>query len=126
MLKIQPDNPVALNNIAYTSADNDKDLDQALSYAQLAQKKSPNDLNIEDTIGLIYYKKGVYDESSRLFSELVSKAPDKATFHLHLAMALYKKGNKPQARRELDAARRYSPSTREQEQIKDLMSKIGT
>jgi len=44
---------------------------------------------------------------------------------LHLAMALLKKGDKPQARHELDAARRNRPTNREQDQIKDLMSKIG-
>ena len=51
--------------------------------------------------------------------------PNNPTFHLHLAMALYKKGDKPQARRELDAARKNRPTNREQDQIKDLMSKIG-
>jgi len=125
VLKVQPDDPVALNNLAYYDADNDKDLDTALSYAQRAQKQSPQNLNIEDTIGLIYYKKNLLDESSRLFTELVTKVPNNPTFHLHLAMALYKKGDKPQARRELDAARRNRPTNREQDQIKDLMSKIG-
>jgi tetratricopeptide (TPR) repeat protein len=125
VLKVQPDDPVALNNLAYYNADNDKDLDRALSYAQRAQKQNPQNLNIEDTIGLIYYKKNLLDESSRLFTELVNKVPSNATFHLHLAMALYKKGDKPQARRELDAARRNRPNSREQDQIKDLMSKIG-
>jgi tetratricopeptide (TPR) repeat protein len=125
VLKVQPDDPVALNNLAYYNADNDRDLDTALSYAQRAQKKNPQNLNIEDTIGLIYYKKNLLDESSRLFAELVSKMPNNPTFHLHLAMALYKKGDKPQARRELDAARKNRPTNREQDQIKDLMSKIG-
>jgi len=125
ILKLEPDDPVALNNLAYYNADHDKDLDTALSYAQRAQKKNPQDLNIEDTIGLIYYKKDLLDESSRLFTELVTKAPNSATFHLHLAMALLKKGDKPQARHELDAARRNRPTNREQDQIKDLMSKIG-
>lgn len=125
ILKFQPDDPVALNNIAYYNADNDRDLDTALSYAQRAQKKNPQDLNIVDTIGLIYYKKDLLDESSRLFTELVTKEPKNPTYHLHLAMTLYKKGDKPQARRELETARHLSPNNREQNQIKDLMSKIG-
>lgn len=125
VLKLQPDDPVALNNLAYYDADNDKDLDTALGYAQRAQKKSPQNLNIVDTIGLIYYKKNLLDESSRLFSELVTKNPTNATFHLHLAMALYKKGDKLQARHELDKARQNRPTNREQNQINDLMSKIG-
>jgi tetratricopeptide (TPR) repeat protein len=125
ILKDQPDNPIALNNLAYFDADNDRDLDKALSYAQLAQKKSPHDVNISDTLGLIYFKKGLVEESSRLFADLVNRAPNNATYHLHLAMALYKKGDKLQARRELEAASKNRPTARDQEQIKDLMSKIG-
>jgi tetratricopeptide (TPR) repeat protein len=125
VLKFEPDNPVALNNLAYEKADSGRDLDVALSYVQKARLKSPQDPNIIDTLGLIYYKRDLIDDSIRLFSEIVNRSPGNATFHLHYAMALYKKGDKVQAKKELDLARRYRPSDREQNQINELFSKIG-
>ena len=125
VLKIDPDNPVALNNVAYAKADSGVDLDQALALAQKARSKAPQDTNILDTLGLVYFKKGLIDDSVRMFSELVARDPANATYHLHLGMALYKKGDVSRARRELDAAQRGRPSGKEQAQIKDLLAKIG-
>jgi len=39
ILKIQPDHPVALNNLAYIKAEEGVDLDQALTMAQRALQK---------------------------------------------------------------------------------------
>lgn len=125
VLKLDPENPVALNNVAYAKADAGSDLDQALSLAKKAQAKAPQDVSINDTLGLIFLKKGLTDDSLRLFGELAAREPDNATFHLHLAMALYQKGNSVQARRELESARKGRPTDREQSQIKELLAKIG-
>lgn len=125
ILKIQPDNAVALNNMAFAKADAGTDLDRAQTFAERARQKAPTDPNIEDTLGLIYFKKDAVDPSIQTFTELVRKYPDNPTYHLHLAMALLKKGDRPQARRELDQAQRHSPSDREQAQIRDLRTKIG-
>jgi Flp pilus assembly protein TadD len=125
VLKIEPDNTVALNNLAYAKANDGVDLDQALTYAQRARTKSPSDLNVMDTLGLIYLRKNLTDDSLRMLQELVGKVPDSATFHLHYAMALYQKGNKPEAKKELDLALHHKPSDQESQQIKELMQKIG-
>jgi len=124
-LKIRPDDPTALNNLAYLKADDGVDLDQALAYAQRAQNKMPNDLNVRDTVALIYVKKNLTDDSLRMLRELVTQKPDSPTFHLHLAMALYQKGDRPTAKKELEAALRNKPSEREQSEIKQLMAKVG-
>jgi len=124
-LKIRPDDPTALNNLAYMKADDGVDLDQALAFAQRAQNKLPNDLNVRDTVALIYVKKNFTDDSVRMLRELVSQKPESATFHLHLAMALYQKGDRPTAKKELEAAMRNKPSEKEQGEIKQLMDKVG-
>jgi Flp pilus assembly protein TadD len=124
-LKIRPDDPTALNNLAYLKADDGVDLDQALAYAQRAQDKMPNDLNVRDTVALIYVKKNLTDDSLRMLRELVNQRPESPTFHLHLAMALYQKGDRPTAKKELEAALRNKPSEREQSEIKQLMAKVG-
>jgi tetratricopeptide (TPR) repeat protein len=124
-LKIRPDDPTALNNLAYLKADDGVDLDQALAFAQRAQDKLPNDLNVRDTVALIYVKKNLTDDSLRMLRELVSQRPNSPTFHLHLAMALYQKGDRPTAKKELEAAMRNKPSEKEQGEIKQLMAKVG-
>ena len=124
-LKIRPDDPTALNNLAYLKANEGVDLDQALVFAHRAQDKLPNDLNVRDTVALIYVKKNLTDDSLRMLRELVNQKPDSPTFHLHLAMALYQKGDRPTAKKELEAALRNKPSEKEQSEIKQLMAKVG-
>jgi tetratricopeptide (TPR) repeat protein len=124
-LKLRPDDPTALNNLAYLKADDGVDLDQALAFAQRAQNKLPDDLNVRDTVALIYVKKNLTEDSLRMLRELVNKRPDSATFHLHLAMALYQKGDRPTAKKELEAAMRNKPTEKEQGEIKQLMAKVG-
>ena len=125
VLKINPDQYQALNNLAYLKADAGVDLDQALTFAQRAEQANPNNLDVRDTVGFIYYRKNLTDDSIRMLKELVAQRPDRATFHLHLAMAYFQKGDKGQAKRELDAASRYAPSEKEQARIKELSAKIG-
>ena len=125
VIKLQPDNVEALNNLAYLKADNGIDLDQALAYAQRAQQKRPNDPNVVDTLALIYIRKNLTDDSLRMLRELVTKNPDNPVFHLHLALALYQKGDRPEAKKELESALRNKPSEREQGKIKELLAKVG-
>jgi predicted Zn-dependent protease len=76
-------------------------------------------------VALIYIRKNLTDDSLRLLHDLVSQMPDNPTFHLHLAMALYQKGDRPLAKRELQTALRNKPSEREQSEIKQLLAKVG-
>ena len=125
VLKIQPDNPAALNNLAYSMADQGVDLDKALSYAERARAKMPNDPDVTDTIGLIFLRKNQINESARLLGDLVSRSPNRATYHLHYATALYQKGDKAAARKELDAATRTGPNDKEKLQIQLLREKLS-
>ncbi len=125
ILKLQPDNGVALNNLAFMMAESGNDLDQALTLVQRAKQKMPNDANVADTMGWIYIKKGLSDDAIRIYRELVQKNPTHVTWRLHLARALYQKGDKLQARKELEACAKNRPNRSEEAEIKDLMGKIG-
>jgi len=125
VIKLEPDNVEALNNLAYLKADGGVDLDQALAYAKQAQQKRPTDPNVMDTVALIYIRKNLTEDSLRLLRDLVSQKPENPTFHLHLAMALYQKGYRPLAKKELETALRNKPSEREQIEIKQLLAKVG-
>lgn len=124
-LKLQPDNPVALNNLAYIMAEEGRDLDQALTYAQRAKQKLPSNVDIADTLGWVYIKKNLSDNAIEIFRDLTAKNPQNATFRYHLALALVQKGDKGQARRELDAALRAKPEKPVEDKIRELMSRIS-
>lgn len=125
VIRLQPDNPMALNNLAFIKAEEGTDLDQALSYAQRAKQKVPQDPNISDTLGWIYIKKNLSDDAVRLFRELVTKNPTNATYRYHLAMALFQKGDRPSAKQECQGALKSNPSKEEQLKIKELIAKLG-
>ena len=125
ILKLQPDNAVALNNVAYMMAETGGDLDQALAYAQRARQKAPDNQSIADTLGWIYIKKNLSDDAIRIFNGLVAQSPNVSTYRYHLAMALFQKGNKAEAKKELQTAMQKSPSRDEATKIKELMSRIG-
>jgi putative PEP-CTERM system TPR-repeat lipoprotein len=125
VLKSQPDNPVALNNLAYALAEEGKDLDQALTYAQRAKQKLPNSDDVADTLGWIYIKKNLSDNAIQIFRGLVNKQPKNATFHYHLGMALYQKGDKVKAKQSLQTALTFKPSADEEAKIKELLAKAG-
>jgi tetratricopeptide (TPR) repeat protein len=124
ILKIQPDAPVALNNLAYQKAEEGVDLDQALTMAQRAVQKVPNSMDMADTLGWIYIKKNLSDDAVRVFHDLVQKDPKNPTFHYHYGMALLQKGDKPSAKKELEKAMQENPSKDQSQKIQDLLRKI--
>jgi tetratricopeptide (TPR) repeat protein len=124
-LKLDPENAQAMNNLAYLKAQEQVDLDRALSLAERARKKLPDNIDVQDTLALIYVRKNLTDEALRMERELVGKRPNNPIYHYHLALALYQKGDKPGAKRELSTALSLKPSSADQLRIRELMGKIG-
>lgn len=125
ILKIHPDDPVALNNLAYAKAEEGVDLDQALTMAQHAVQVAPNSPELKDTLGWIYIKRNLPDDAIRIFRDLVAASPAMAVFHYHYAMALSQKGDRAGARRELEAALQDKPSRDDEQKIRDLLQKVS-
>ena len=124
-LKLDPNNGVALNNLAFLMAENGGDLDDALTKAQKAKQLLPNLSEISDTLGWIYLKKNLSDNAIEIFKDLVSKQPSQSTFHYHLAMALSQKGDKPRAMEQLKEALKYNPPKDEKDKIQQMISRLG-
>jgi tetratricopeptide (TPR) repeat protein len=103
-LDINPDFAPAANNLAFILADQDKDIDEALQLARLAKEKLPDDPNIMDTLGWVYYKKGFYDLAIGEFSDSLTKLSENAVVNYHLGMAYFKKGDTASARDQLEKA----------------------
>lgn len=125
ILKLQPDHPIALNNLAYMMAQDGQNLDEALKLAERAKQKLPDNPDVSDTLGWIYIKKNLSDNAIQLYRDLIAKQPEKSTFRYHLGMALYQKGDKLQAKKELQVALQKKPSKEEEAKIRELMGKLG-
>jgi tetratricopeptide (TPR) repeat protein len=125
VLKLNPDHPVALNNLAYRMAEAGADLDRALELARRARQRMPDNADIADTLGFVYLKKKLAGPAVEMFRESVKRAPNNPTYRLHLATALAEQGDKVSARRELEAALQAKPSKDDEAKIRELMQKLG-
>ena len=103
-LEINPEFAPAANNLAFILADQDKDIDEALQLARMAKEKLPDDPNVMDTLGWVYYKKGLYDSAIGEFSDSLTKLADNPVVNYHLGMAYYKKGDTAKAKEQLEKA----------------------
>ena len=65
-LEIEPETAIAANNLAWLlAATGEKNLDEALQLAQTTVEKNPNTPGYYDTLGWIYFKKGLYSRGGR-------------------------------------------------------------
>ena len=124
-LRIDPRNGVALNNLAYLLAENNGDLEMALTYAQRSKQLLPQLNEIADTLGWIYLKKGLTDSAIEQFRDIVTKQPGHSTYRYHLGMAYAQKGDRLKAIQELNGALKNSPPKDEADKIKQLLGKLG-
>ena len=99
-----------MNNLAFLLVENGGQPDEALKLAQKAVQKEPGQPNFSDTLGWIYFKKGMVDASLQVFRNLVKRNPENPTFHYHLGMALRKSGDKATANKEFQLALSQKPS----------------
>ena len=124
-LKLDPNNAVVLNNLAFLLAETGGNLDDALTQAQRAKQLLPNLLEISDTLGWIYLKKGLPDNAIEVFKDLVSKESSISTYHFHLGMAYKQKGDKTKALDQFREALKYNPAKDEKDNIQRLIASLG-
>ena len=125
VLKLAPDNAIALNNLAYLKAEKGIDLDSALALAQKAAQAAKNSPEIEDTLGWAYLKKNQPDQAIEAFRTALQAAPNNPKFHYHLGLALLPIGERDAAIQELRTALSELPSTDDEKEIRKLLDKIA-
>lgn len=98
---------VALNDLAYMLSKDDPN--EALKYAQRAGELAPDSPAVQDTLGWVYYCKGIYEPAIRCLKTAVEKdATPRRKYHL--AMAYLKAGNQDLGQRMLKAALEADPT----------------
>jgi tetratricopeptide (TPR) repeat protein len=104
VLTLDPRAVVAANNLAYTYASAGHSLDVALSLAQTAKVGRPDDPDVNDTLGWIYYKRNLPTMAIEPLELSVRKNPGHATYQYHLGMAYLSSGDKIRGRATLQKA----------------------
>ena len=123
-LKIDSTDPLAANNMAWILSEYDGNLDRALSLAQIAKQKLPDALNVNDTLGRIYYRKNLFGLAIPLLKECVDKAPQNAAYHYHLGMAYLKSGQTDKAKALLGKALQLNPGFPGAEEARKSMATL--
>jgi tetratricopeptide (TPR) repeat protein len=108
----------AANNLAWLYALYGKgNLDEAVRLAQSAVQANPEVPSFADTLGWVYYKKGLYAAATEQLKKAVTVDETAArrnnlsptpTYRYHLGAALAAKGDKAGARREIENALRLA------------------
>jgi tetratricopeptide (TPR) repeat protein len=112
-LAIDGNAPVPANNLAWLMAETGGNLDVALQLAQTAKKGLPDAAEVDDTLGWIYYKKGLTPLAIQSFTISVEKDPKNATYHYHLGLAYVGNHESERARKALEQALSLKPSAEE-------------
>ena len=129
-LEIRVNNPLAANNLAYLMVQTGDNLDTALSLAQAARRGMSESPNAADTLGWVYYQKGVYRSAIDLFEESLklaekAKQPENPTVQYHLGLAYNKTGDFDQAKQHLQRVLKINPQYPAAEEVKKLLTQIG-
>ncbi|HEX3704691.1 MAG TPA: tetratricopeptide repeat protein [Vicinamibacterales bacterium] len=103
-IEINPLAGVAANNLAWIYAESNENLDTALQLAQTAKAQIPNRHEVDDTLGLVYYKKGLSTLAVSAFQRSVQLQPDNPSYVGHLGLAYAQNGDKDKARQSLERA----------------------
>lgn len=98
-----------MNDLAYTLAEHGGPIDEALTFAQRAIERVPDDPRFQDTLGWIYFRKGMYPAALKFLEQSASRGDAVAEQKLHLALAYIKTGDMRRGRETLNAALRLDP-----------------
>ncbi len=122
LLEVQPDNPTVLNNLAWVSGQM-KD-PKAIEYAEKANRLSPNQPALMDTLAVLLVDKGDHARGLELFQKALELAPQATQIRFNYARALIKAGQKSEARKQLDELAKLGDKFPGQAAVAELMKQL--
>ena len=99
-LEVNPDNAIALNNVAWTMARQGKP--GALEYAEKANRLAPNQPVFMDTLGYVLSEAGQHDRAIEVQQKAIAAQPQTHMYKLTLANIYIKAGRKADAEKTLN------------------------
>jgi len=116
---------VPANNLAWMLAESGQDLDRALELAQTAKAGLPDTPAVDDTLGLAYYKKGLYSQAIAAFQSSTAQEPGNAAFQLRLGLAYMKGGRWQDSTKTLREALRLNPHVSGADEARKALEAMG-
>jgi Flp pilus assembly protein TadD len=125
ILSLQPNDPIASNNLAFSMLENGGNLDMALSLAQTARRALPDAPAIADALTWAYYRKGNYGLAIPLLEDALHKAPQNANFHYHLGLVFQQSGDKAKAKAQFEKVLELDPKYNKANRIRQALKEVG-
>jgi putative PEP-CTERM system TPR-repeat lipoprotein len=122
VIKLQPNNAVAYNNLAWVSAKLNKV--GAIAYAEKANALAPDQPAFMDTLAMLMSEKGDYAKAVELQDKALAVQPNNALFKLNLAKIHIKGGKKDLARKELDELTKLGDKFPAQAEVASLLTSL--
>jgi tetratricopeptide (TPR) repeat protein len=108
-LKVDSTAPVAANNLAWITAQEQGDLDRALQLATLAADRLPKNPEVHDTLGWVRFHRKEYTEAIVALKQSVEEDPSNPIYLYHLGLAHARAGQTNEARQSLKRALSLKP-----------------
>ena len=124
-LELNPRAAVAANNLAWDYANSDGNLDVALQLAQTAKAERPDVAQITDTLGWIYYKKGLTALAVSTLGEATRQEPSDPGIFYRLGLAYLQDGKKEEARTSLQHALKLNPKFSAADEVRRVLATIS-
>jgi uncharacterized protein (TIGR03790 family) len=124
VIKLQPRNVVALNNLAYNLATHAKSLDRAVEVARRAVLLSPQDPMVIDTIAWIEHLRGDSLSAAKRFSAIGTRETVTSEVHLHAAIVFAAVGDLPSAATQLQLALKKNPALAANQDVQALQARV--
>lgn len=112
VLKVAPDDMLALNNLAYVLVDEPDGSAEALSLARRAYEVARGLGPVADTYGWVLFRTGDAAQAERVLRDAAARQPALADVRVHLARVLLAQGRLPDAKAEWDRALALDPAVR--------------
>ena len=110
VLSLNPNVPIAQNNLAWIYADSGEKLEEAVQLAEAAKKVAPKNVQILDTLGWVYYKKGEHQKALDNILAAVSVGANDPNIFYHLGLTYEALGNASKAEEAYRKVRELDPN----------------
>jgi putative PEP-CTERM system TPR-repeat lipoprotein len=125
ILERDPDAAAAANNLAWMYSEPGGDLDRALQLAKVARRQAPDEPQVSDTLGWIYYRRHMPTLAVPELERSVQKDPQNPSFHYHLGLVYSDLGETTKARIALQQALKLGPAFSGADQARALLAQLN-
>lgn len=122
VIKLQPTNAVAYNNLAWVTSELKKD--GAIAYAEKANTLAPNQAAFMDTLAVLLADKQDYKRAIELQSKVLQLQGSNPLFKLNMARIYAKAGEKDNARKQLDELTKLGDKFAGQAEVEKLRATL--